>query len=157
MMYRLKDDAIKYRLLIAGEGKMLNALEKEAERLGVSEQVEFLGYVEDMPSFFRSLDIFLLPSQFEGFGYVLAEAMASRLPIVTFDVRSSAEIVSHGETGYITGPNRVDEMTIRVQELARDKELRENMGERGRARVEELFSFEKNHKEFVQLINLQSD
>ena len=48
-------------------------------------------------------------------------------------------------------------MTVRVQELARDKGLRELMGERGRARVEDLFSFEKNHKEVLQLINLQPD
>jgi len=113
--------------------------------------------VEDMPSFFRAIDIFLLPSRYEGFANVIGEAMASRLPVVAFDVKSASEIIKHGETGYITGPNRVDEMTIRVQELARDKGLRENMGERARARVEEQFTFDKNHKAFIQLINLQPD
>ena len=83
--------------------------------------------------------------------------MASWEPVVVIDIKSSTEIVQHGETGYITGPNRIDEMTTRVQELARDRKLRELMGERGRARVEELFSFEKNHKEVLQLINIQPD
>ena len=154
MMKLLKDDPLKYRLLIAGEGKMLSTLEKNAKMLGVSEQVVFLGFVEDMPSFFRAIDMFLLPSRYEGFANVIGEAMASRLPVVAFDVKSASEIVKHGETGYITGPNRVDEMTVRVQELARDRGLRKNMGERGRARVEEQFPFDKNHKAFIQLINL---
>lgn len=65
MMKRLREDRLKYRLLIAGEGKMLHTLEKKAHELGVSGQVEFLGFVEDMPSFFRSIDIFLLSSRFE--------------------------------------------------------------------------------------------
>ncbi len=157
MMRLLKDDPLKYKLLIAGEGKMLHTLEKNAKMLGVSEQVDFLGFVEDMPSFFRAIDIFLLPSRYEGFANVIGEAMASRLPVVAFDVKSAAEIIKQGETGYITGPNRVDEMTVRVQELARDKGLRKNMGERGRARVEEQFPYDKNHKAFIQLINLQPD
>ena len=157
MMKLLKDDNLRYKLLIAGEGKMLSTLEKNAKMLGVSEQIDFLGFVEDMPSFFSAIDIFLLPSRYEGFANVIGEAMASRLPVVAFDVKSASEIVKHGETGYITGPNRVDEMTVRVQELARDKGLREIMGERARARVEEMIPLEKNQKEFVQLITLQPD
>ncbi|MCD4709895.1 MAG: glycosyltransferase [Bacteroidales bacterium] len=154
MMKHLKDDEVRYKLLIAGEGKMLALLERKARKLGVSKQVEFLGFVEDMPSFFRSIDIFLLPSRFEGFGYVLAEAMASWKPVVAFGIGSSAEIIEHGETGYITRPNCIDEMTIKVRELAEDQKLREKMGVKGRARVEELFSFEKNQKKVVQWISL---
>ena len=136
---------------------MLHTLENKAKMLGVSEQVDFLGFVEDMQSFFRAINILLLPSRYEGFANVIGEAMASRLPVVAFDVKSAAEIIKQGETGYITGPNRVDEMTVRVQELAIDEGLRKNMGERGRARVEEQFPFDKNHKAFIQLINLQPD
>lgn len=157
MMKRLKEGRLRYRLLIAGEGKMLHLLEKKAHKLGVSDQVEFLGFVEDMPSFFRSIDIFLLSSRYEGFGYVLAEAMASQKPVVAFDIKSSAEIVVHGETGYITGLNNIDEMTARVHELAEDGELRNRMGEKGRVRVEEQFSFERSQKEVIELINLQAD
>ena len=83
--------------------------------------------------------------------------MASWKPVVAFDIKSSVEIVDHGVTGYITRPNRVDEMASRVQELAGDKELREIMGEKGRARVEELFSFEKNQKEVVEFIKPHVD
>jgi glycosyltransferase involved in cell wall biosynthesis len=87
----------------------------------------------------------------------MAEAMASRKPVVAFDIKSSAEVVEHGVTGYITEANRIDEMAARVRELAENRDLREKMGEKGRARVEERFSLEKNHREIVELINLQPD
>jgi glycosyltransferase involved in cell wall biosynthesis len=152
MMKELQADQTSYRLLIAGEGGMLRTLERKAKKLGVRDQVEFLRFVEDMPAFFSSIDIFLLPSRFEGFGYVLAEAMACRKPVVVFDFKSSPEIVEDGVTGYITRSDRVDEMTRRVRELAGDRKLREEIGAHGRARVEALFSFEKNFDSVAELL-----
>ncbi len=154
MMQLLVDNGLKFKLLIAGEGRLYQTLQKRARKLGVDDRVEFLGFVEDMPAFFQSLDIFLLSSHYEGFGYVIAEAMASRKPVVAFDIKSSAEIIKDGETGYITEPNNVRKMAERVIQLAGDKSLRERMGNKGRHRVEELFSFEKNQKEVLDLINL---
>ena len=131
---------------------MFEALKSKARSLGVDHLVEFLGFVDHMPSFYKSIDIFLLPSQYEGFGYVLAVAMASRIPVVAFDVKSSCEIVEHGKTGYLVPPKQVRDMAERVLELAGDKALREKMGENGRARVGDLFSFEKNQKEITEML-----
>jgi glycosyltransferase involved in cell wall biosynthesis len=142
----------RFTLLIAGEGRLLHWLQKKAKKLGVDGQARFLGFVEDMPAFFRSIDIFLLSSHYEGFGYVIAEAMASRKPVVAFDIKSSAEIIDHGSTGYITQQHNVREMAGRVIELAGDSSLREQMGINGRRRVEEMFSFEKNREEIRELI-----
>ena len=153
MMHLLKDSEIKYRLLIAGMGRLWQPLQKKARKLGVEDRVEFLGFVEEMPSFFATLDIFLLSSQYEGFGYVIAEAMASGKPVVAFDIGSSSEIILHGETGYITARNNVGEMAERVAELARDAALRKRMGASGRKRVEEVFSFEKTREAVLELIN----
>ncbi len=152
MMALLKEKEGKFRLLIAGEGRLLHMLQRRAKKLGVEQQVEFLRFVEDMPAFFRSLDVFILPSHYEGFGYVLAEAMASSIPVVAFDIKSSAEIIQDGVTGFLTPKNSVEELAGRVLELAGDAGLRTKMGKRGRARVEELFSFEKNQAEIQELI-----
>ncbi len=152
MMKFLQNKGFRFKLLIAGEGRLLHSLQRKAKKLGVEDQVEFLGFVEDMPAFFRSLDIFLLSSHYEGFGYVIAEAMASRIPVVAFDIKSSGEIISHGETGFITERNSFQEMAKRVLELAGNKALREKMGRKGRKRVEDLFSFEKNQEEVLDLI-----
>ena len=152
LMVILKESTLKCKLLIAGEGKLLEVLKNTARSLGVEQMVEFLGFVDDMPSFYKSLDIFLLSSRYEGFGYVLIEAMASRVPVVAFDVKSTQEIVEHGETGYLVAPMQVGDMADRVLELAGDQALRTAMGERGRKRVEKLFSFEKNQSEFSDLL-----
>jgi glycosyltransferase involved in cell wall biosynthesis len=152
MMQILNQQNARFRLLIAGEGRLLQNLQRRASRLGVDQQVEFLGFVENMPAFFRSLDVFLLSSHYEGFGYVMAEAMASNIPVVAFDIKSSAEIVQHGETGFITEQNSAEGLAKKVIELADNKLLRERMGQNGRKRVEELFSFEKNREEILELI-----
>jgi len=152
MMKRLAREEKKYRLLIAGEGRLRHTLERKARKLGVADRVEFLGFIENMPSFFMSLDLFLLSSDYEGFGYVVAESMASGKPVVAFNIKSSAEIVSHGKTGYLTRSGNVKEMTARVIELAENKKLREEMGKAGRKRVEALFSFDKKQEEIKELI-----
>lgn len=151
LMHILKNDEYKFRLLIAGEGRLMGSLQKRAKKLGVEECVEFLGFIEDMPAFFHSLDIFLLSSHYEGFGYVIAEAMASRKPVVAFDIKSSGEIIDDGVSGYITEKNSPSEMAVKVLELARDLSLREKMGMNGRKRVEELFSFENNQEVIKEL------
>ena len=157
MMQLLNNNGFRFKLLIAGEGKLLQSLKHRARKINVEDRVEFLGFVEDMPAFFSSLDIFLLSSHYEGFGYVIAEAMASRKPVIAFDIKSSAEIIAHGETGYITDKDNIRAMSERVLELAGNKALREKMGKKGRKRVEELFSFEKNHKEVVDIITRPYD
>lgn len=152
MMKHLKEQKISCKLLLAGEGKLSEILRNKARSLGVDHLVEFLGFVDYMPSFYNSIDILLLSSQYEGFGYVLIEAMASRKPVVAFDVKSTSEILDHGKTGYLVPPNQVVEMAERVMELAKDKELRQKMGENGRTRVEELFSFDANRKVITDLL-----
>ncbi|HER09253.1 MAG TPA: glycosyltransferase [Bacteroides sp.] len=152
LLQLLRDSDHRFTLLIAGEGRLKHWLQKKARKLGVDKQTRFLGFVEDMPAFFRSIDIFLLSSHYEGFGYVIAEAMASRKPVVAFDIKSSAEIIVHGETGFITEHNNVREMARRVLELADHSSLREQMGANGRTRVEEMFSFEKSREVIRELI-----
>ncbi len=151
LMQILKNKEFRFRLLIAGEGRLMGSLQKKVKKLGIEDSVEFLGFVEDMPAFFSSLDIFLLSSHYEGFGYVIAEAMASRKPVVAFDIKSSGEIIDDGISGYITEKNSPSEMAVKVLALARDESLREKMGMNGRKRVEELFSFENNQEEIKEL------
>jgi glycosyltransferase involved in cell wall biosynthesis len=71
---------------------------------------------------------------------------------VAFDIKSSSEIVVDGVTGYLTPRNNVVDMAQRVLELAGNSRLRKEMGDNGRHRVEEMFSFEKNQLEILDLI-----
>ena len=78
----LKDQNIQFTLYIAGTGELHSELQTLIEELQLQEQVYLLGFVENMNAFMNSIDIFLLSSAWEGFGFVLVEAMLRAKPIV---------------------------------------------------------------------------
>lgn len=142
LLSELQGSSYKFRLIIAGEGRLLHSLEEKARDLNVDQQVEFIGFIEDMPAFYKSLDIFLLSSRYEGFSNVINEAMASSLPVVVFDIKSSSEVINHGVSGYITRNGDIQEMAERVLELAGNEALRVRMGANARKQIVEQFSLD---------------
>lgn len=94
-----KDPAIDHKLVLAGRpGYMYEEIKDEIEKVdqGIRKDIIELGYVsdEDAPAYMRSADIFAFPSNFEGFGMPLVEAMASGVPVVAANTSSIPEIVS---------------------------------------------------------------
>ncbi len=156
LMRELSASSLSFRLLIAGEGRLLFKLKRKARELSVDHLVDFVGFVEDMPEFLSSLDIFLLPSRYEGFSNVICEAMASSLPLVVFDVKSSAEVIVDGISGYIIPNGDVREMAKKVIHLAGDKALRTEMGLQSRKLVEETFSMDQIQNDILQLLQSKS-
>lgn len=136
-----------FRVLIAGAGEREAELKAQVTRLGLSDRVEFLGFVSDMKAFHQSIDIFALPSLWEGFGFVLAEAMSMELPVAAFAVSSIPEVVAAGETGLLCQPD-AGALAANLLRLMRDEGLRKALGAQGRGRV--LAHFEV-HKTFADL------
>jgi glycosyltransferase involved in cell wall biosynthesis len=126
--------APSFRVLIAGTGELETELKAQVKRLGLEDRVQFLGFVQDMKAFHQSIDIFALPSLWEGFGFVLAEAMTMRLPVAAFAVSSVPEVVEHGVTGLLCPPE-AHALADNLLRLMGDAELRARCGEQGRARV----------------------
>lgn len=153
LMKVLTNSKFRFKLIIAGEGRLLQMLQKRAKKLGVEEGVDFVGFINDMPAFFNSIDIFLLPSSYEGFSNAVIEAMASALPVISFDVKSTREVIEHGVTGFVGEENNVEEMSRWILELAADESLRKRMGQEGRKRIEASFSFEKCLEEIITLVS----
>lgn len=139
------------RVLIAGTGELEAELKCLADRLGVRDTVRFLGFVSDMRAFHDSLDIFALPSLWEGFGIAQMEAMAAGLPVVAFRVSSIPEVVIHGETGLLSQPD-AKALADNLLRLAGDAPLRERMGRAGRARVLEHFDVHKVFDDFKRCL-----
>jgi len=83
-------------LAIAGDGSRRDELERLAAALGVRGRVHFLGHIEDMPAFYRSLDVFCLPSRAEGLPLALLEAQACGVPAVATDVGGVGEVLAPG-------------------------------------------------------------
>lgn len=76
----------RFVVLLVGEGPLRQQVEKEAVKLGISDNIRFLGVQSDIPSIMKSFDIFLFPSIFEGFGIVALEAQSAGTPCVLSDV-----------------------------------------------------------------------
>lgn len=153
LMKILEESNFRFKLLLAGEGKLQEALQMKAREMGLEERIDFVGFVSDMPAFLRSIDIFLLPSRYEGFSNVVLEAMATSLPVISFDVGSTREIIDHRETGFVGKENNVKEMARWVLELAGDESMREQIGQKARAKVESDFSFEHGLEEIIKLVS----
>jgi glycosyltransferase involved in cell wall biosynthesis len=149
---RLKSKGYSFVIQIAGDGKLKDHLEQMAHEQGVAEQVRFLGFVETVPQFLQTIDIFLLPSHWEGFGYVLAEAMYCRKPVVAFDVSSNPEIVRNNETGFLVTYGDLDAFMEKVELLINDHNLRRDMGQAARQSVVERFSIQNTLTAVEQLL-----
>lgn len=97
-----------FTLGIIGDGPERERLERYVKELGISKNVEFLGFLnshEEVISYMKSSKVFLFPSLREGFGLVVLEANASGLPVVTVDapMNASKDLIIPGKNGYVSG------------------------------------------------------
>lgn len=149
----LKDRGLSFRVLIAGQGELEAELKALAKGLDVEDRVQFLGFVPDMKGFHATLDIFALPSLWEGFCYAQVEAMTLERPVVAFNVSSIPEVVIDGETGYLVPAEDVRAFADRLEALIRDPALCRRMGAQGRRRVIENFELRKTLADFERAIS----
>lgn len=148
----LMDDGMKFRLKIAGTGELRAALEERCERLEIRPHTEFLGHVDDMQSFYRTIDIYALPSvSMEGLPLGVLEAMASGVPVVATTVAGSPEAVRDGIDGLLVPPRDVCALANALRHLLADRETRYEMGVAGRNRAVEDFSLERFSGEVFEL------
>jgi len=122
------------RLLIAGDGPERQRLERDAAEAGIPDVV-FLGRIDeaDLPRLYATCDVFCAPSIYaEGFGIVLAEAMASGKPVVAA-ANEGYQTVLHGEAAsFLTRPGEVSDLRSKLETLVTQPELRSRLGEWGK-------------------------
>jgi N-acetyl-alpha-D-glucosaminyl L-malate synthase BshA len=130
-------------LLMVGEGPERSSAQALARRLGLHEQIRFLGTQESVEEIAGVADVFLLPSELESFGLSALEAMACGVPVVGSDAGGLPEVVKHTETGYLLPVGDVEGMAARTIEILKDDERRKEMGHAGRRRAAALFSADR--------------
>ncbi len=137
--------------VLVGVGPELEAVRARAEQLGVSGHVHFLGLREDVREVLNEVDVFVLPSLWEGFPNVVLEAMACSKPVIATAVEGTAELVVHGQTGLLVRPADVEDLAKALVTLLEHPGLSAQFGAAGRTRVEEHFSVEHQVAAFEQL------
>jgi glycosyltransferase involved in cell wall biosynthesis len=149
---QLQQRGIEFKLLLAGTGKLWNFLEDYTAASGLSEKIVFLGFVNNIKSFMETIDIFLLSSAWEGFGYVLVEAMASRKPVVSLNSSSEPEIVRHRHSGFIIDGNELDQYVQAILQFEKNRDLIFEFGDRGRKIVEEKFTVQRSVQNLERIL-----
>jgi len=142
---QVRAEAPACRLLIVGDGPQRAALEALAAELGVAALTEFAGAVAhaDVPRWLNRLDIYAAPSRLdsESFGVAVLEASACGLPVVVSDAGGLPEVVRDGETGWVVPRDDVPALQRALKRLVLDATLRDDLGRRGRARVERKYEW----------------
>ena len=131
------------RFVIAGEGELRPALERQIKDHHLEKHVLLAGFRPDVLSLHKAFDIFVMSSVTEGLGTSLLDAMAAGKPVVATTAGGIPEVVVDGETGFLVPPRDHDAMAGAIVTLLKDDALRQRMGEAGRARVRRIFSADR--------------
>lgn len=127
------------KFIWVGDGELRNEVENRIRTYNLSEKIEITGWLNDVERKMVDFDIFILPSEYESFGYVTVEAMRAGLPCVVSNITGSRDIVINGKTGFIVDKDNIHEYRDRLLELAEYKNIREKMGEAGKERWNHTF------------------
>jgi glycosyltransferase involved in cell wall biosynthesis len=138
----LHDARVPAKLVLVGRGSLEAELRRLARRLGVERNIIWAGFREDIPAVMNALDLFVLPSLYEGFGLVLIEAMAAGKPIVASCVSAIPEIVENRHTGILIPPENPEELAMSLK-FFEDPGARASFGVAGRERVREKFAMDR--------------
>ncbi|MBE0638555.1 MAG: glycosyltransferase [Bacteroidales bacterium] len=148
----LREGGFNFKILIGGDGRLREELAGKIAKEGLQQFIQLVGYVKDVTAFMQQIDIFVLTSQWEGFGYVLAEAMACHKPVIAFNHSSNPELIDNQKTGFLVEPGNMDELFQKTTLMIKDKSLRLAMGKAGRERVEREFDFEQTYRQIKDFL-----
>jgi glycosyltransferase involved in cell wall biosynthesis len=141
------------RLMIVGEGEDKVDLLSQVEKSGLQNFVHFLNILphDQLLEIMSACDLFVLPSWAEGLGMVYLEAMALGVPVIGCRGQGIEDIVSHGETGFLTQPKDSEGLADLILMLLKDEALRLSVGQRGQEVVLKNYRWQNNAAKHVRL------
>ena len=146
---RVADSQPDAVLALVGSGGLDRVLRELAAALDIAGSVRFVAPRPGLAEAYADADVFALSSRWEGLPYVLLEAMAYGLPVVSTAVDGVPEAVTDGGTGVLVPPGDTDAFGRALESLLADPQRRNRLGEAGRLRVSGAFTLEKMVDELV--------
>lgn len=139
----LKLKSIKLKCLIFGEGPLREELEEKSRKLGLSENIKFPGFRDDVLNLLELIDVFVISSVDEGLPMVLLEAMAKKKAIISTPVGAIKSVLTHEKEALLYEVGDVGELAAQIDRLRQNEEMRNDMGNQAFRRFRESFSARK--------------
>jgi len=138
-------------VLVGSKGWLSDEIYELPKRLGVENQVKFLGYVpdKDLPALYSNAIAFTFPSLFEGFGLPILEAFANHCPVLTSNISSMPEVA--GDAALLVDPYLVESISQGLEKLHQNPTLRNNLVKLGLKQIQK-FSWEKAARETLEIL-----
>jgi glycosyltransferase involved in cell wall biosynthesis len=147
----MKAKGLRFSLKIVGDGPERKSLDGRIIDMGLEQEVEILGFRQDVSEILQSHDLYILSSTHEGFSISAIEAMATGLPVIATRCGGPEEIVVEGVTGMLVPPSDSKALAEAIQFITAHVETANAMGIAGRQRVEKEFSITKMQSCYAQL------
>jgi N-acetyl-alpha-D-glucosaminyl L-malate synthase BshA len=132
ILSRVLQKEINTRMVMVGDGSERTNVEHRARCLGVFDKCVFVGKQPNIVDYLSAADVLLLPSEQESFGLAALEAMACEVPVIASRVGGIPEVITDGETGFLSEVGDVTKMAEDAARLLTDPTLRRAMGKRAR-------------------------
>lgn len=129
-------------LNIVGQGSLEKSLKEQVRQLGLKDKVNFKGTSTEVEKILAQMDLFILPSVWEGLGIVILEAQAAGLPVLASNVGGIREIIKSGQNGLLFEPKDPEAIFKTVDKILSNSELRKQIVETANAQVKAKFSLE---------------
>jgi glycosyltransferase involved in cell wall biosynthesis len=138
-------------VVLFGDGPLREALARQVERAGLARRVVLAGFRADLDRYIPWLDVMVLPSYTEGLPNVVLEACAAGVPVVATAVGGTPEVIEDGENGYLVSPGDARTLAGSILAVLDSEDMGRGMGETGRRRAREEFTFEAQALQYRRL------
>ncbi len=128
------------KVVIFGVGPEEEHLRALVRKLGLSGAVIFAGFRLDLDQYLAAFDLLVHPAEQEGLGVAMLKGAAAGLPVIAFDVAGAKEAVGHGKTGALIPVGDLESLQKAIELMIDEPEMRRNLGDAGRQRMQEEFS-----------------
>lgn len=140
---RLRHQDARPFFLLVGEGPQRSILQKEVERLDLTEDVMFFGHSNTVSDLLNCMDLYVQSSFYEGASHTLVEAMACGLPVIATNVGGTADLIGQSQEGVLFPSDDDQALANLIRELQHDGDRRSNMEGRARKRAVALYSVKR--------------